>query len=102
RALPRALAMAEQQLAATAAGQDDMFGLAPEVAKQDDSPIETVAEWPDAVRLQAEKDTLGLYLTGHPINAYVGELKHLVSGTIAELVRDAAATSGSNGFGQNG
>src|SRR5690606_37067938 len=34
---------------------------------------------------QAEKETLGLYLTGHPIDEYDSELNHLVSSRIAEL-----------------
>src|SRR5690606_18987075 len=36
-------------------------------------------------RLNAEKETLGLYLTGHPIDEYDSELNHLVSSRIADL-----------------
>ena len=32
-----------------------------------------------------EKETLGLYLTGHPIHRYLSELKNFTSGRIAEL-----------------
>jgi DNA polymerase-3 subunit alpha len=35
-------------------------------------------QWTDDERLQGEKDTLGLYLTGHPIDQYYDELKRYV------------------------
>ncbi|HIG41615.1 MAG TPA: DNA polymerase III subunit alpha [Gammaproteobacteria bacterium] len=36
-------------------------------------------------RLNKEKDALGLYLTGHPIDLYKGELKHLAKTRIVDL-----------------
>ena len=36
-------------------------------------------------RLNRERDTLGLYLTGHPIDMYRGELKHLAKTKIVDL-----------------
>jgi len=36
-------------------------------------------------RLNRERDTLGLYLTGHPIDMYRGELKHLAKTRIVDL-----------------
>jgi DNA polymerase-3 subunit alpha len=36
-------------------------------------------------RLQGEKEALGLYLTGHPIDEYVQELKHICKSPIGEL-----------------
>ncbi|MEX1236967.1 MAG: OB-fold nucleic acid binding domain-containing protein, partial [Pseudomonadales bacterium] len=36
-------------------------------------------------RLQREKDTLGLYLTGHPLDPYKAELCHLAGTRIADL-----------------
>ncbi len=44
-----------------------------------------LAEWPESVRLAGERETLGLYLTGHPIQEYAQELKHLVGGRIADV-----------------
>jgi len=34
-----------------------------------------VRPWPEAKVLQGEKETLGLYLTGHPIDRYLPEIK---------------------------
>jgi DNA polymerase-3 subunit alpha len=36
-------------------------------------------EWPEKVRLESERDALGLYLTGHPINEYLKELGRFTS-----------------------
>ena len=49
--------------------------------------------WGDKHRLKAEKNTLGLYLTGHPINEYRDDLKRNTSG--ARL--DKLADTGYNG-----
>jgi DNA polymerase-3 subunit alpha len=38
-------------------------------------------------RLGGEKDTLGLYLTGHPIDEYEDELKHMLPQRIVDLRR---------------
>ncbi len=46
---------------------------------------ETLPEWSEAVRLAGERETLGLYLTGHPIAEYERELRPLVSGRIADV-----------------
>jgi DNA polymerase-3 subunit alpha len=44
-----------------------------------------VEPWSDNERLAAEKLTLGLFLTGHPIDQYEPELKHFTHGKIATL-----------------
>ncbi|MCB1803349.1 MAG: DNA polymerase III subunit alpha, partial [Gammaproteobacteria bacterium] len=88
--LPLALKMAEQQAELLATGQDDLFGMAePEPA----APVagvmpEPVEEWDDEQRLAGEKETLGLFLTGHPIDFYEADIKNLVSSRIARLSLD--------------
>jgi DNA polymerase-3 subunit alpha len=44
-----------------------------------------VPEWSDQKWLDGERETLGLYLTGHPINQYLAELKHYTSGRLCDL-----------------
>ena len=44
--------------------------------------------WGDKHRLKAEKNTLGLYLTGHPINEYLEELKRYTSGVRLNKLTD--------------
>jgi DNA polymerase-3 subunit alpha len=88
-ALPQALQAAGQNSRAAAAGQVDLFGLAaPTAAPTTDArpvTIELQPDWTDALRLAGERDTLGLYLTGHPIAEYEHELATIVSGRIAEV-----------------
>lgn len=60
----------------------DLFGEVEEVQRK---PAKPVKPWSDEVRLKGEKDTLGLYLTGHPIDVYRPELKSFISQRINEL-----------------
>ena len=40
---------------------------------------------PTRKRLRGEKDTLGLYLTGHPIDEYEKEIRHFVRNRVVDL-----------------
>jgi DNA polymerase-3 subunit alpha len=79
-----ALQTAEQHDRDQMTGQNDMFGgavAAGGVADQfSDAP-----EWSDEERLAGEKDTLGLYLSGHPITRFEAELERFTSVRLAEL-----------------
>ena len=86
--LPLALKMAEQHHAMTEAGQNDLFGMAdpePQVAVDLQVVPGDIEEWEDELRLRGEKETLGLYLTGHPIDRYVPEFAGLGATRIASL-----------------
>ena len=81
--LTKALAEADQQGKARDAGQVDIFGAS---SVPIEAPTyEVVPEWSEDQRLEGEKETLGLYLTGHPIARYSEELKNFTSATITEL-----------------
>ncbi len=86
--LPLAMQLSEQSTRAAEAGQVDLFGM-PQEGRAGAAPppveMEQVPEWSEAVRLQGERDTLGLFLTGHPIAEYEADLRHLVSGRIADV-----------------
>ena len=86
--LTTALQLADQQSRNTASGQEDMFGtLAPSDAKPEQVSCEFVEalDWDDETRLNGEKETLGLYLTGHPIERYETELQGIITSKIANL-----------------
>ena len=88
--LPFALKVAEKAAADRSAGMMDMFG---DPVEQEAAPLPGVVpddteEWDDQLRLQGEKETLGLFLTGHPIDRYVEHLKELVGSRIAKLSLD--------------
>ncbi len=83
--LPEAIKLAEQYQKNAMVGQDDMFGSS--TAADSMAPIDevTIKEWDDEQRLTLEKETLGLYLTGHPINQYVKELRRFTDCPLGDL-----------------
>ena len=79
RALPEAVKAAEQSAANADMGMVDLFGEIGEAAEGDVyAAFRSVKPWNIQQRLSAEKETLGLYLSGHPVDAYEGELEHIV------------------------
>ncbi|MGM0541671.1 MAG: DNA polymerase III subunit alpha [Pseudomonadota bacterium] len=83
--IPMALKQAVQQLKNDEFGQNDMFGEVLSVEESGDSQLLNVPEMPEKLRLKGEKDTLGLYMTGHPIDMYQKELSTLVNGKLSGL-----------------
>ena len=88
--LPLALKVAEQHAEMQATGQDDLFGVAASepVAVDDGVVPDAIEEWDDDQRLAGEKETLGLFLTGHPIDFYAADVKALAGSRIARLSLD--------------
>jgi len=72
--LADAVKAASQHHQAEAFGQSDLFGVLTEAPEEVEHKYTKVEPWPEKVWLEGERDTLGLYLTGHPINAYIKEL----------------------------
>lgn len=90
----RAIQVAEQQAKAAAVGQSDMFGLGGgggDEKATDNLDAEAwqgaieAPEWPDKELLTWEKETLGLYLSGHPIDRYESEIAGLCTCRLADL-----------------
>ena len=99
--LPAAVQLGEQATRAVEAGQVDLFGLSAAPAAPAAGPAASTAgfqpEWSEAIRLAGERETLGLYLTGHPINRFERDLARFVSGRIADLLSDRPPPSSGNG-----
>ena len=83
--LPEAIKAAEQHAKAQALGQNDLFGLINEEPEDTRQAFKEVKEWPEEQWLDGEKETLGLYLTGHPINRYLSEIKKYASGRLVSM-----------------
>jgi DNA polymerase-3 subunit alpha len=90
--LARAMQIAEQHRRDKDSGQNDLFGLTPENDSDKDEPLEQAAEWAEEHLLLAEKETLGLYLSGHPIDRYEAELASFIPKKINQL--DAPESKG--------
>ncbi|MGH8208082.1 MAG: OB-fold nucleic acid binding domain-containing protein, partial [Steroidobacteraceae bacterium] len=89
--LPAAMQLGEQNSKAKDAGQNDMFGLVSDERTSAQAPAVRAVElpeWSESVRLTGERETLGLYLTGHPIGRFESGLARLVSHRIGDLVSD--------------
>ena len=81
-----ALQAADQHQKNQDSGQHDLFGQDPaddEIKQQ--VKYKPTAEWTDTELLTGERDTLGFYLSGHPIEAFQTELAGFTSVKIAEL-----------------
>lgn len=74
-----AVKAASQHHQAEAFGQADMFGVLTDAPEEVEHKYTQVPPWPEKVWLEGERETLGLYLTGHPINAYLKELTKYTS-----------------------
>jgi DNA polymerase III subunit alpha len=86
--LPMAVKLAEQHRETQAAGQVDLFGGGEAAVVEPDPQLARRVwdDWEEEERLQGEKETLGLYLTGHPINRVEVELAAMVSARIGPLL----------------
>jgi DNA polymerase-3 subunit alpha len=89
--LPLALRVAEKQAEDRNAGMGDLFGSPLSCAGDPAAGValDTVEEWDDARRLAGEKETLGDYLTGHPVDFYADDVKQLAAQRIGRLSLDS-------------
>lgn len=88
--LEEALKTAEQHRQNQNAGMDDLFGGMPETAVssyREDlfAAYADVRVWSEKARLQAEKETLGLYLEGHPFDEYETEMRKIAKTPLVSL-----------------
>jgi len=80
--LPDVLQAAEQYQRDRESGQVDLFGGAGEISAPQLASHAAVRPWTELQTLQAEKQTLGLYLTGHPVALQAEELARFTTCTL--------------------
>lgn len=94
--LPYALQAADQAQKNLDAGMVDLFAM--DMPENEDKPLPQVPAWDEKTRLMNEKDSLGLFLTGHPIDLYEQEIRQIVSVNLGQwlekLDNTGSATSG--------
>ena len=92
--LTRALSLAEQKANNEDAGQVDLFGLgAPAGSPATITQSDSLPDWDDLHRLSHERDALGFYLTGHPIETWRPVIQQIAGTTIGGVVSEIPAPS---------
>lgn len=77
------------------AGQMTLFDIADEEDKKDyEIRMPDVGEFPDELRLSFEKEVLGIYVSGHPLDAYEGLWRGHVTAKAADFLYDEDAAPG--------
>ncbi len=89
-----AMQAGEQTARTVEAGQNDFFGLPQAAAGEVVRAAATEPVWSEAQRLAGERETLGLYLTGHPIARFERDLAQLVGVRIRDLAGEARPAGG--------
>ncbi|MGB9491366.1 MAG: DNA polymerase III subunit alpha, partial [Terriglobales bacterium] len=77
-ALDKAIERAQKAQRDAESGQHGLFGVfADELSEQANDALPNVPDWDEQTRLAAEKEILGFYITGHPLEKYKDKLTDL-------------------------
>ncbi|MBR6779495.1 MAG: hypothetical protein IKM24_00555, partial [Clostridia bacterium] len=80
------LASLESDKKSKVEGQIGFFDLSVDLAKASEPPVPDVTEMPERERLQLEKETTGMYMSGHPMTEYASLSKKLNSAKTSSLM----------------
>ena len=85
-ALDKAMEGAQKAQRDNAAGQHGLFGIFDDgpVASSQQHALPNVPEWDEHTRLQNEKDVLGFFVSGHPMDKYREKLRNMKVCTTAQ------------------
>ncbi|HET7101093.1 MAG TPA: OB-fold nucleic acid binding domain-containing protein, partial [Terriglobia bacterium] len=95
--LDRAMEWGQRRQRIVESGQHGLFGGGDDSASSAPAELPDVPEHSEAERLAGEKELLGFYVTGHPLEKYAAQLRELTSSnssSIDELQNDAPITLG--------
>jgi DNA polymerase-3 subunit alpha len=94
QALDKAIERAQKSQRDAESGQHGLFGVfADEEAEQANDALPNVPDWDEQARLAAEKEVLGFFITGHPLEKYkdkLADLNALSTEDIGALKRSTA------------
>ena len=98
--LPEVLKATEQLARERDAGQVSLFGSFSEAAPELKLELPETSDWPLSQKLAGERETLGHYLSGHPLDPYREELNALVGTDLGKLDQLWEGAQSSRGRGQ--
>src|SRR5271157_3778316 len=88
-----AMEQAQKSQRDAAMGQHGLFGVfADEVAAPAEKPLPNVPDWDEHQRLSAEKEILGFFITGHPLEKYREKLLDFCALTTEDLAQMKSST----------
>jgi DNA polymerase-3 subunit alpha len=79
-AIDKCMERAQKSQKDAAAGQHGLFGMfddGPAVSTQKEDALPSAPDWDEHTRLQNEKDVLGFFVSGHPMDRYREKLRNL-------------------------
>ena len=93
--LDRAMELGQKRQRETESGQHGLFMSGADAAPPPPFEMPDVPDWTEAERLAAEKEVLGFYVTGHPLEKYMQRLGALTrhdTSSIEEMAHEAPVT----------
>jgi DNA polymerase III subunit alpha len=96
-ALDRSMEWGQRRQRAAESGQHGLFGEGDESATAPPTDLPEVDELSESERLAGEKELLGFYVTGHPLEKYLARLRELTdcnSSSVEEMANEAPVTLG--------
>src|SRR6516165_7384876 len=94
-ALDRAIELAQRRQRETSSGQHGLFIGGEETLPAPPVELPQVVEWSEAERLAGEKEVLGCYVTGHPLEKYRSQLAGLTrydTSSLGEIKNESPVT----------
>ena len=84
-ALDRAIELGQRASRDRATGQHGLFAAFEAGDARSEDVLPDVPEWPEKQKLAGEKETLGFYVTGHPLHAYRDKIEELATHDSSKL-----------------
>ena len=68
-----------------ASSQISLFDMAEEIKEEEHPSVPDTPQWSNVERCRYEKEVIGFYLSGHPLDDYKWEMKNFVNHSVSEL-----------------
>ncbi len=95
QAVDRAIDRGQKAQRDIESGQHGLFGVfdeTPQASTNGNDKLPAVPQWDEHQRLSAEKEVLGFFITGHPLQKYQGKLEDFGALTTEEIVAMKSST----------
>ncbi|HUO16131.1 MAG TPA: DNA polymerase III subunit alpha [Verrucomicrobiae bacterium] len=90
--LDKAMEQAQKAQRDAESGQHGLFGVFQDDAAPANDKLPSVPDWDEHTRLAAEKEILGFFITGHPLEKYKDKLQDLQALSIQEIAAMTRST----------